>query len=254
MPGFESDDEGQPAYRPVSTLAVLALVAGCLSALALSTQVLWVLPLLAAGLAVVALRDTASGTPPKAGRGLALAGLALAVGFGCQAVGFAAADFWIARMRAVETVTSWQQAVRAGRWAEAREFCAPAALPAAGDPFAAGGQEPHDHAGEHSHDHEEHPDDSPAIQAFRQLPAVTAVSGCAEASIAGCRRDDAYTPGSWRVTLALSGCDGAVVTGRPKQVEMILLPELVRVPLLTPGATGTQQVERWRIIRFDPDE
>jgi hypothetical protein len=35
---------------------------------------------------------------------------------------------------------------------------------------------------------------------------------------------------------------------------MILLPELVRVPLLTPGATGTQQVERWRIIRFDPDE
>ena len=35
-------------YRPVSMLAVFALVAGCGSALALATQVLWGLPLVAA--------------------------------------------------------------------------------------------------------------------------------------------------------------------------------------------------------------
>lgn len=254
MTAFDQDHDDQVTYRPVSTLAVLALVAGCLSALALSTQVLWVVPLLAAGLAIVAVRDTATGTPPKAGRGLALIGLALAVGFGCQAIGFAAADHWIGRNRAVETAIGWREAVRGGRWAEAHGFCAPAALPATNDPFAEAGQEPHDHAGEHSHDHEENEDDSPALEAFRQLPSVALVKDCGQVAVADCRRDDAYAVGGWRVTLALSDCEGPVVTGRPQQLTLVLLPEIVRVPLLTPGATGTQQVERWRIIRFNPDE
>ncbi|MEY3033255.1 MAG: hypothetical protein RLZZ622_1730 [Planctomycetota bacterium] len=250
-------DEGyddQLSYRPVSTPAVLALVGGGLSALALTSQVLWVVPLLAAGLAAVALRDTATGTPPKAGRALALSGLALAVGFGCQAIGFTVTDHWIGRARAIETASSWQQAVHAGRWAEAHDFCAPAALPAADDPFAEGGREPHNHADEHAHDAAERQDDSLALKAFRELPSVMVVEGCREVVVAGCRRDDAYAAGSWRVTLALSDCDGAAVTGRPQQVELMVRPETIRVPLLTPGATGTQLVERWRIIRFDPDE
>jgi hypothetical protein len=249
----EGGDE-QLSYRPVSTPAVLALVGGGLSALALTSQALWVVPLLAAGLAVVALRDTAAGTPPKAGRALALSGLALAVGFGCQAIGFTVTDHWIGRARAIETVSSWQQAVQAGRWTEAHDFCSPAALPAADDPFAEGGREAHDHAEEgHTHDAAERQDDSLALKAFRELPSVTVVESCREAVVAGCRRDDTYAAGSWRVTLALSDCDGAAVTGRPQQVELMVQPETIRVPLLTPGATGTQLVERWRIIRFNPD-
>ena len=254
MKPMDEDCDEQLSYRPVSTLAVMALVAGGLSALALTSQVLWVVPLLAAGLAAAALRDTATGTPPKAGRALALAGLALAIGFGCQAIGFTVTDHWIGRARAIKTVSSWQQAVHAGRWPEAHGFCAPAALPAADDPFAAGGQEAHDHAAERTHEDGEHQDDSAALTAFRQLPSVTAVEGCREAVVADCRRDDAYAADSWRVTLALSGCDGSAVTGRPQQIELVVRPEIVRVPLLMPGATGTQQVERWRIIRFDPDE
>ena len=254
MTPLDEDCDEQLSYRPVSTPAVLALVGGGLSALALTSQVLWVVPLLAAGLAAVALRDTATGTPPKAGRALALSGLALAVGFGCQAIGFTVTDHWIGRARAIETASSWQQAVQAGRWTEAHDFCAQAALPAADDPFAAGGLEPHEHAEEHEHDAAERQDESAAVKAFRQLPSVTAVEGCRKAVVASCRRDDAYAAGSWRVTLALSDCDGVVVTGRPRQVELIVRPETIRVPLLTPGVTGTQMVERWRIIRFDPDD
>ena len=254
MTPIAEDFDEQLSYQPVSTLAVVALVAGGLSALALTSQVLWVVPLLAAGLAAAALRDTSTGTPPKAGRPLALAGLALAVGFGCQAIGFTATDHWIGRARAIETVSSWQQAVRAGRWTEAHGFCAPSALPAREDRFAAAGHELHDHAAEHTHEHGEHQDDSLDLTAFQQLASVKAVEGCREAEVAGCRRDNAYAAGSWRVTLALSDCEGAVVTGRPQQVELVVRPEVMRVPLLTPGATGTQQVERWQIVQFDPDE
>ena len=42
-------------YRPISTLAVFALVVGCCSVLALMSQVLWVIPILAGGLSVSAM-------------------------------------------------------------------------------------------------------------------------------------------------------------------------------------------------------
>ena len=58
-------------YRPISTLAVLALVAGCCSFLALISQVLWVIPILAGGLSIAAIRDTSVGSSHKVGRGIA---------------------------------------------------------------------------------------------------------------------------------------------------------------------------------------
>ncbi len=243
MKGADPED-GEPVYRPVSTLAVLALAAGLFSALALATPVLWVVPLLAAGLAVAAIRDTAADRPDRAGRGIALAGLALAVGFGCQAVGFAVANHWVERGRAVATVEAWQAAVAAGDWSRARDFCAPAALPASGDPFGGGPEPPHDHTGEADHDHG---DDSPAIDSFRQLPAVAAVAACRRVRLAACRRDDRQAAGSWRVSLALADCDPAAAD----EVAVWVVPEIERMPRLTPGATGTERVARWRIIRFD---
>ena len=256
MSGFESQDDDQSTYRPVSTLAVLALVAGGLSAVALSTQVLWGLPLLAAGLAAAAVRDTAAATPPKAGRGIALIGLALAVGFGCQAVGFAAVQHLVGRSRAIATAQSWRVSVQSGRWAEARDFCTPAALPATGDPFAGGPEQP-DHDHDHPHDGtagDADVADSAAVVAFRAIPAVAAVAGCAAAEVASCRRDDEQGAGSWRVRFELPGCDSAAAANLPAQVDLLLFPEVQQVPRLTPGAAATQRVERWRIIRLEPAE
>ncbi|NBT74247.1 MAG: hypothetical protein EBT14_08730, partial [Betaproteobacteria bacterium] len=47
---------------------------------------------------------------------LALLGLALAVGFGFQAVTTAAVGSWVNQRRAIETVMRWQQTLAAGDW------------------------------------------------------------------------------------------------------------------------------------------
>ena len=87
-------------YRPISTLAVLALVAGCFSVSALMSQILWVIPIFAAGLSIAAVRDTAIGKSHKAGRGIALIGLALSVGFGLQSFSVFSVNAWIDHSRA----------------------------------------------------------------------------------------------------------------------------------------------------------
>ena len=99
-------------YRPVSPLAVAALVAGLGSVLVLFTPLAAMLPLVAIALAVVALADFGRSEGRKVGRWAALMGLALAVGFVCQAVATAWADHMIARGRAVATATTWLDAVR----------------------------------------------------------------------------------------------------------------------------------------------
>ena len=106
-------------YRPVSAWAVAGLLAGACSALAVVTRFAWVLPLLGIGLSVAALIDIARPGAAKAGRPLALAGLALAIGFGAQAVTTAAVDRWIVSHRACAAATVWIDAVREGRMAEA---------------------------------------------------------------------------------------------------------------------------------------
>ena len=73
-------------YRPVSGLAVAALIVGCVSALALVSPVFWVVPLVGAALALVAVRDVTRSGVAKAGGLAAVAGLALSLGFGAQAV------------------------------------------------------------------------------------------------------------------------------------------------------------------------
>jgi len=121
-------DHNGEEYRPISTLAVLALVAGCFSVLALMSQILWVIPILAGGLSVAAIRDTAVGSSHKAGRGIALIGLALSVGFGVQSFTVFSVNAWIDHSRARETVAQWHQAIRAGEWDVVHGFCAPGLL------------------------------------------------------------------------------------------------------------------------------
>ena len=208
-------------YRPVSPLAVAALTAGACSVLALLTPFAWVLPLVAMGLAIAALADVGRPGAVKAGRPLALVGLALAVGFGAQAVTAAVLDRWIVGHRAQVAAGTWIDAVREGRPAEALGISSGAVLPAA---------EPHRPATE----------EPPAerLARFAALPTVQAVAACAAArpgilSAAPVGSDDQ----AWAVRFSLADCGGAEAAVR-----------IVVVPRIT-GANGP--VERWMVEACD---
>jgi hypothetical protein len=123
-----SEDE-QARYRPVSGLAVASLVAGMLSAAALINPFFWVVPLVAVGLACLGLADVSRIGAEKAGRIAAVAGLALAVGFGAQAVSSTLTRRLITTARAQEASVVWIEALRDGRVADARAMCLPDAVP-----------------------------------------------------------------------------------------------------------------------------
>ena len=112
------------AYRPVSMLAVVALVAGFISALCLASPLLWVLPVVGIGLSYAALVDV-GGERRKAGRLAALTAMALSIGFGTQAVTARATDRFIAGTRAVESARFWLDAIRQERLVDARSICLP---------------------------------------------------------------------------------------------------------------------------------
>lgn len=114
--------EELPTYRPVSALAVVALLAGICSAAALVAPVFWMLPLVAAGLSVAALVDVTRPAGGKVGRLAALAGLALAIGFGAQAVTATGVSRWLACQRAEAVARYWLTAIRDGRLDEARSM------------------------------------------------------------------------------------------------------------------------------------
>jgi hypothetical protein len=116
------------SYRPVSPLAVAAVVVGGFSALALIGPFFWAVPLVAAGLSCAALTDLGREGSLKAGRMAALAGLALAIGFGSQAVAARATSRWISAERAQAATSLWLDAIRQERLADARSMCHSAAV------------------------------------------------------------------------------------------------------------------------------
>ncbi len=142
----------RPDYRPVSTLAVAALGLGALSALALVSPVFLVLPLLTLAVAAAALVDVDREGSRKAGRLMALGGLALAAGFGGQAAVGTLATRSIAAARAASAAELFLAAVREGRLADAEAMCGPearrgieqlASCPASGPrPRATAGDQP----------------------------------------------------------------------------------------------------------------
>jgi len=219
-------DETGGDYRPVSRLAVAALAAGGLSAVALVSPICWVIPLVAIGLAAAGLADVNRPGANKAGGLAAVAGLALAVGFGSQAVADAVVTRWLVERRAVAAARHWIEAVRAGRLADAMSVCAPRALPV-GDV----GRGPAEGArGADAWQARE--------AAFALLDPVRAVAACGAAT----PRVTAITPadpleGGWVVVAALAAC------GRP-EATLRLSVEPDRVP------RQGGPVERWRVTGF----
>ncbi len=189
-------------YRPVSPLAVAALAAGCGSALVLITPLAAMLPLVAIALAAAALAGIRRSEGRIVGRWIALAGLALAVGFTSQAIAAAMTARAIARHRAEATARAWVEAVRAERLADAIAVSSPRSLPMV-----------------ESDRHGPPLGPEAKIDAFRELPAVRAVMACTAAApvIAGMERVD----NGWVIRLPLEGC------GMPNDLVLSVAPQLV---------------------------
>jgi hypothetical protein len=230
---MESDGETS-GYRPVSRLAVAALVAGLASSLALTTPLLWILPLMGIAVAAAALADVGRPGAEKAGRAAALAGLALAVGFGAQAVASKAVAHWLMRGRVVAVTNAWLDAVVEGRFADARSMLGPDVLPPT-DPFGHSGPA---HAG-HDHEGHQHGDEGAAVA---DLPAVQAIRGCgaAAARTVECTGRDEEMSERWTARLRLEPC----ASGQPVELALQLVPSVVR------DRRGS--VERWTITRIAP--
>jgi len=207
-------------YRPVSLLAVAALIAGGLSSLALVTRFAWALPLVGGTLAMTALTDIARAGGTKAGRLLALAGLALSLGFGAQAVTSLVVDRWILGRRAAAAASAWIDAMREGRTAEAMAMCSGGILPLRHD---GPGEEPEEPADE-------------KLARFAKLDACAAVLACGDRQPIITSAEPAGTDdGGWRVAVDLGPCGAS---------EASLA--LAIVPRQVDGTAGP--VERWLIM------
>lgn len=122
---FSDGGEGEVVYRPISRFAVFALLLGILSALALISPLMWVVPLVAIGIAVTALRITSSRSKEVAGRSLALAGLILAMLFGTWAPTRQFSRDWMLRSRSQQFSQHWLDLVRQNRLEEAHQLHLP---------------------------------------------------------------------------------------------------------------------------------
>lgn len=207
-------------YRPVSPLAVAALVAGLCSALALVTRFAWALPLVGTALACAALADVARPEARKAGRLAALAALALSLGFGAQAVSALVVDRWIMASRARAAAQTWIDAVREGQTTEALGLCTAAVLPISSLPPGLEREEA----------------EAERLKRFAEMPAVKAVAGCGATRPAVTQAAAAGTDdGAWTVEADLAACAAPGTTLR-----------IAVVPRQVQGTAGT--VEQWRIV------
>ena len=127
-----------PGYRPVSVVAVAALALGVLSAVSLVSPLFLVVPLVAVAVAVAALADVGREGAAKAGRLAAVAGLALAIGFGAQAVVSGVVKRSILSARAVAAAEILLEAVRDGRQGDVDAMCGMEARDAVGKLAACG--------------------------------------------------------------------------------------------------------------------
>src|SRR6476646_8224154 len=79
-PAFHDDDAEQATgYRTLSVLAIIGLVIGIISWVALFHPLLIVVPLVGIGVSILALRQISTNPSVIAGHGVALVGLALCI-------------------------------------------------------------------------------------------------------------------------------------------------------------------------------
>ena len=239
---YDTDD-----YRPISTLAVLSLIAGCSSVLALISQILWVIPLLAVGVSIAAIRDTSVQGSQKSGRGVALIGLALSVGFGVQSFTVFSGNTLIDRSRARETVSRWHRVIRAGDWDMAYGFCAPGIVPLDETYLEDRNHDEHHHDGADSRKQYE-------IKALQKIPAIRALAACNQIMFSSIEADNQQSSGSLRVTVDVSECKQHSDNRLPRVIEIWLNHKTQNEPQVGQSPAALQAVERWQVIRVNPSE
>jgi len=109
--GADEPDELQE-YRPISSLAVVALVAGLLSVLAFVHPLFWFVPVLGAAIGAWALRRLATSAVPQLGRKAALVGLTLSLLFGATALTRFGVFRWQMRVETMQLSKQWFEALR----------------------------------------------------------------------------------------------------------------------------------------------
>ncbi len=103
----ELPEDDLETYRTLTPWALVSLLLGLLSALALLSPLLWILPLGAVVSAGIALSAIHAYAPRIIGRNLALVGLALGLIFGVTApTRLASRDYWL-KVRAKQAVDEW---------------------------------------------------------------------------------------------------------------------------------------------------
>ena len=127
-----ADDEVVP-YRSLSSLRLAGLLAGLLSPLAFFGLSLWLLPLAAAVVSALALRQIAVQSPYLVGREAALAGLLLGVTFLVAAPTNAAVYRYFIRREARQFAAQWIDDVRNGDVLAANQLSLDARLRAGPD-------------------------------------------------------------------------------------------------------------------------
>lgn len=109
-------------YRPVSKLAITAMVVGLLSVLANFKNVMLVVPIAGIVLSIVALRQIANSDPKFLGRKAALIGLAASIIFGSYAITRSQVEHLVVSKQAAQVAKGWIKIVRSGNLPQAAEW------------------------------------------------------------------------------------------------------------------------------------
>jgi hypothetical protein len=121
-----SDDEPAVAgYRPVSGMAVAALVMGILSIAAVFHPGFWLLPVLGTVFAVISLRQLSQPDSLAIGRTAAIVGLGLSLFLAALAPAESMTRTWIKNRRAEHVAARWADAVLEGKILDAHSLLMP---------------------------------------------------------------------------------------------------------------------------------
>jgi hypothetical protein len=119
---LEGSSDREIAYRPISTTAIIALLLGLLSPLAIFWSLLWLLPLLGVLVSAAALRSIHRSDGSLAGRGLAVTGLLMSLVIGSMVI---AGEFTRKRLVVAQGTpwgVKWCELLLQGRTEEALEL------------------------------------------------------------------------------------------------------------------------------------
>ena len=118
-----NDNEGDLIhYRSVSRAAMLALLLGLLSSLALVNTLLWALPVVAIAVSLLAMRNLSTHSTELVGRSAAIVGLAAAIFFGAWAPARDISRSWLLQSQAKPLTDEFIDLFLSGKLHEAHQL------------------------------------------------------------------------------------------------------------------------------------